>query len=144
MKCLKLSTRTGWKPHILCDLLEINKYALDKWMKIIEPGRSHNVFSTFEIIMICTIINFNRKTKTDIEELLKVNWIKFKSEIINKIKNDDRMKKIQINWELMEIQFTDYENYIDAEIEGMSSSFDLDEIIQEVIRCFIWKNHVKN
>lgn len=141
MKCIKLSTENGWKPHVVCDLLGLRKHHLDNWMLRIDSERKLNVYSTFEIIMICTIVNYQRKTRTDIDELLKVNWLKFKNELVDKITTNDLSKIIQIDWNAYEIEFTDYDEFSDQEKEGMSSSFELRDIVEEITRCLLWKNH---
>lgn len=141
MKCLKLSTNNGWKPHIVCDLLDIDKYALDKWMRTINKKKKLiNKFSTFEIFMVCTMLNFLRVERLGYERLLSVNWIKFRDDVKELISENDTLKKIQIDWIRKEIIFTNFNDYVITEEEEKSKSFDLNEIIDEVINCLVWKN----
>lgn len=141
MKCMKLSINTGWKPHIVCDLLDIEKYVLDKWIRTISKKKKLvNKFSTYEIIMVCTMLNFLIIEVLDHERLLSINWIKYKDDVKDLIDKDNTRKKIQIDWNLKEVIFTSSEDYVITEEGGKSRSFDLDEITEEVVNCLVWKN----
>src|SRR5690554_8172565 len=128
MNNLKLSTKNGWKPHVICDFLELKKHVMDKWICIILPRKRYNYFSTYEFLVLYTIMYFYKVQVLDIDRLLEVNWEKYLHDIIQKEVIGLRSNKILIDWEINEIEFYNLDEKINND-ESKSRLVDMDVLI---------------
>ena len=137
MSYLKLSTKNGWKPHVLCDFLDLKKHVMDKWMGLILPEKKFKSYSTFELLVLYTILHFYKVEVADIEMLLKVNWEKYLNTIVVNDLDELRTKIIFIDWEIKEVEFCNVDEK--PYRKWMSKVVKMELLINEIMRCLLMK-----
>lgn len=73
----------GWRPHVVYELIDVNRQTLVYWRDCVYPQNDQKFFSTYEILIFAIIKIYAKQYGIQISRLKKVDWHSILMEIQN-------------------------------------------------------------
>jgi hypothetical protein len=138
MQGLKLSKEKGWKPHVVSEILETEKHVIDKWMSQMFPNKKRNIYTTFEMLILYTILFFHKVETTDLDRLLSIEWQLILDNLIENGFEEIRDKTLIIDWKTSQIKIVCSQETLNEKDRSISF-VKMEGLVTEIINCLLMK-----
>ena len=122
----------GWRPHVVYELIDVNRQTLVYWRDCVYPKKEQTSFSTYEILVFSIIKIYAKQYGIQISRLKKVDWHSILKEI-RKLSFSGH-KDIVLNIDMRDHSYKIYQNMKEFNVnEGHNSYVNIENISNDLV-----------
>ena len=127
-----INRQTGWKPHVVCEFVDITKETLRYWRNTVHPKEACKSYSSYDILIYLVIKELVEDHGVQLARLKEIDW----NDILQEFSNVSflGLDKKTINFDLKNIRFDLYDSLDEFDyLKGYNHFLDLGKHSKQVL-----------